>query len=131
MAKVVSEIKVRGFHLDKYLHVNNARYLEFLEEARWEYYKEVFDSGIFEARNWAFIIVEINIRYRKSAYMHDVLQISVAVHKVDNASITLVQEIKHKTTQARIASAKVRFAIVDTQTNKPLRLTPEMLSLLT
>ena len=24
-----SEIKVRGFHLDIYQHVNNARYLEF------------------------------------------------------------------------------------------------------
>lgn len=26
-------IKVRGYHLDVYQHVNNARYLEFLEEA--------------------------------------------------------------------------------------------------
>ena len=25
-------IKVRGYHLDVYQHVNNARYLEFLEE---------------------------------------------------------------------------------------------------
>ena len=29
-----TKIKVRGFHLDVYQHVNNARYLEFLEEAR-------------------------------------------------------------------------------------------------
>ena len=28
-------IKVHGYHLDVYQHVNNARYLEFLEEARW------------------------------------------------------------------------------------------------
>lgn len=25
-------IKVRGYHIDLYSHVNNARYLEFLEE---------------------------------------------------------------------------------------------------
>jgi thioesterase-3 len=31
-----TKIKVRGFHLDVYQHVNNARYLEFLEEARWD-----------------------------------------------------------------------------------------------
>ena len=30
-----TQIKVRGYHLDVYQHVNNARYLEFLEEARW------------------------------------------------------------------------------------------------
>lgn len=28
-----TQIKVRGYHLDVYQHVNNARYLEFLEEA--------------------------------------------------------------------------------------------------
>lgn len=27
-------IRVRNYHLDGYGHVNNARYLEFLEEAR-------------------------------------------------------------------------------------------------
>ncbi len=31
-----TQIKVRGYHLDVYQHVNNARYLEFLEEARWD-----------------------------------------------------------------------------------------------
>ncbi|XLM23374.1 thioesterase, partial [Chromobacterium piscinae] len=30
-----TRIKVRGYHLDLFGHVNNARYLEFLEEARW------------------------------------------------------------------------------------------------
>ena len=28
-------IKVRGYHLNLFRHVNNARYLEFLEDARW------------------------------------------------------------------------------------------------
>ncbi|WP_193386247.1 acyl-CoA thioesterase, partial [Yersinia pestis] len=32
-----THIKVRGFHIDVFQHVNNARYLEFLEEARWEW----------------------------------------------------------------------------------------------
>ncbi len=30
-----TEIKIRGYHLDLYGHVNHARYLEFLEDARW------------------------------------------------------------------------------------------------
>jgi len=30
-----TQIKVRGYHCDFYGHVNNARFLEFLEEARW------------------------------------------------------------------------------------------------
>ena len=27
-----TQIKVRGYHLDLFQHVNNARYLEFIEE---------------------------------------------------------------------------------------------------
>ena len=33
----MTKIVIRGYHLDAYRHVNNARYLEFLEEARWQY----------------------------------------------------------------------------------------------
>lgn len=30
-------IKIRGYHIDHFGHVNHARYIEFLEEARWAY----------------------------------------------------------------------------------------------
>lgn len=33
------KLTVRNYHLDGYGHVNNARYLEFLEEARWAFLK--------------------------------------------------------------------------------------------
>lgn len=36
-------IKVRGYHLDIYQHVNNARYLEFLEEGRWAAFEKNLD----------------------------------------------------------------------------------------
>ena len=32
-------IRIRNYHLDGYGHVNNARYLEFLEEARWHFFE--------------------------------------------------------------------------------------------
>ncbi len=32
-------VKVRGYHLDIYQHVDNACYLEFLEEARWAWFE--------------------------------------------------------------------------------------------
>ena len=35
---VHTEIMVRGYHLDMFGHVNNARYLEFLEEGRWTFF---------------------------------------------------------------------------------------------
>lgn len=40
-----TRIKVRGYHLDLFQHVNNARYLEFMEEGRWAFFDEFFDSN--------------------------------------------------------------------------------------
>ncbi|WOD06656.1 acyl-CoA thioesterase [Marinomonas sp. GJ51-6] len=40
----IIQIKVRGYHLDVFQHVNNARYLEFLEEGRWAFFDE-FGAG--------------------------------------------------------------------------------------
>lgn len=56
----VARIKIRGHHLDFYGHVNNARYLKLLEEARW---RMVEDSGSLRDRHergLTFVIVDIN-----------------------------------------------------------------------
>lgn len=39
MSTAISSValRVRGYHLDGYGHVNNARYLEFMEEGRWAF----------------------------------------------------------------------------------------------
>lgn len=62
-------IKVRGYHLDVYQHVNNARYLEFLEEARWQWLEDhgAFDWMMKEAI--AFMVVNLNINYRRGAVL--------------------------------------------------------------
>src|SRR5690554_7961383 len=69
-------MRVRGYHLDGYGHVNNARYLEFLEEGRWGY----FDDRPALARRLtrgdvAFVAVNLNIDYREAAVAGDDLEV--------------------------------------------------------
>ena len=52
-------IKVRGYHLDVYQHVNNARYLEFLEEARWEWLDDSDVADWLQKHKMAFVAVNI------------------------------------------------------------------------
>ena len=72
-------IKVRGYHLDLYRHVNNARYLEFLEEARWSFLETRSDLDVLEKSGYAFAVVNINISYRRAAYMGEMLRINTAI----------------------------------------------------
>ena len=113
-----SEIKVRGFHLDIYQHVNNARYLEFLEEARWEYLEESGDIEYFQSLGLAWVIVNININYRAAATMGQTLTINTGLSKVGGKSAVFHQEIKLKGSDTVVADADITFVLMDQKTGK-------------
>jgi len=69
-----TEIKVRGYHLDVFGHVNNARYLEFLEEARWAIFDDKVNLEDLAREGYVFTVVNININYRRPAFLHDRLR---------------------------------------------------------
>ncbi|MCP4023889.1 MAG: thioesterase, partial [Desulfobacteraceae bacterium] len=54
------EIKIRSYHTDQYQHVNNARYLEFLEEGRWQLLEDYIDLETFMTQGYLFFVVNIN-----------------------------------------------------------------------
>ncbi len=86
-------IKVRGYHLDGYQHVNNARYLEFLEEARWGYLEQHGDIEHFEQLGLAWVIVNININYRAQATMGQQLRIDTEFSAINTKSSIIHQKI--------------------------------------
>ncbi len=122
----LTEIKVRGYHLDVYGHVNNARYLEFLEEARWAFFEQETDLADFARRNYGFAIVNININYRRPAFMGEVLQISSYTKAVGNRSMTVHQDVTLKEDGAAVADADVTFVLIDLKTQKAVAIDPDL-----
>ena len=121
-----SYIKVRGYHLDVYQHVNNARYLEFLEDARWEYLEDSGDIELFEKMGLAWVIVNININYRNSASMGHELAIDTGLSKVGNSSAIFHQKIWLKDTDTLIADADITFVILNQKTGKAVKIEGEV-----
>jgi len=109
----LTEIKVRGYHADFYGHVNNARYLEFLEEDRWARLESVIDLRKLAARGFIFLVVNININYRKAVAVGETLLISTVLEKMGNKSSVLKQEIVFKESKEIAADALVTFVIRD------------------
>lgn len=122
----ITEIPVRGYHLDYYQHVNNARYLEFLEEARWKYFSKVIDSVLFESRGWGFVIVNININFRSPAVLGDLLQIECSIKKIGSKSITIYQKITEKKSGKFVGDADVTFVVLDLKNNKAVAVDNEL-----
>ena len=124
------EIKVRGYHADAYGHVNNARYLEFLEEARWAAVEKNMDFLDIMQNGYDFNVVNININYRSPAVPNDVLMVETEFVKINSRSGVVSQTIKLKDTDKIIADAEITFIMFDTKLKKAAALEGEMLSAL-
>ncbi|MDU4268523.1 MAG: YbgC/FadM family acyl-CoA thioesterase [Enterobacter hormaechei] len=117
-----TQIKVRGYHLDVYQHVNNARYLEFLEEARWDGLENSESFQWLTAHNIAFVVVNININYRRPAVLGDVLTVTSEVQQLNGKSGVLSQVV----TLEPEADALITFVCIDLKTQKALPLEGEL-----
>ena len=124
------KIKVRGYHLDMYQHVNNARYLEFLEEARWDFIESKINLNEWIKKELGFVVANININYRRPAFLDQIIKIQTRISKFNVKSATIEQKIFLEDTDILIASADVTFVIVDTKTGKPVSLEGELLDIM-
>jgi len=124
------KIKVRGYHLDMYQHVNNARYLEFLEEARWDFIESKINLKEWMKKGLGFVVANININYRKPASLDQVIEIQSQISKLNVKSATIEQKIRLDDSDTLIANEDVTFVIVDVKTGKPLPLEGELLEIM-
>ncbi|UOV17477.1 acyl-CoA thioesterase [Pantoea agglomerans] len=119
-------IKVRGYHLDVYQHVNNARYLEFLEEARWEWLEEVEAFHWLQEQKLAFVVVNININYRRPAVLGDVLTIDSEITQLNGKSGIIAQRVLLAGQDTVVADAALTFVCIDLRTQKAVALEGEL-----
>lgn len=117
------DIRVRGYHLDIYQHVNNGRYLEFLEEARWDFMSRTGFGAALDASGVALVIVNINANYRRPAVMDDLLRVTARISHIGNKSARfeqLVSRINADGSQELVLDAEVTFCAMDLKTEKAL-----------
>lgn len=123
------KIKVRGYHLDGYQHVNNARYLEFFEEARWAFFEESDALKTLQKKNIMFVVVNVNINYR---YPASVGQTLVIKSKLDNLAevggkkSTFKQTIYLENTDTVVCDAIITFVLFDGKTQRAIATTEEI-----
>lgn len=97
--------------MDIFGHVNNARYLEFFEEDRWAQLEANIDLEEWAAKGLIFMVVNINVNYRKAVGPGKRLTVSTGVEKIGHRSVLLKQEIRLKDTGETVADALVTFVV--------------------
>ncbi len=115
------EITVRSTEVDSLGHVNNAKYLEYLEWGREDWYNQIgysfdklADMGI------GTVTVNININYHNECGKGDRLVIKTRPDKVGKSSFVLFQEIFNQESGKKVSDAHVTKVLMDMKIRKSM-----------
>ena len=122
-----TELKVRFMDLDALQHVNNARYLNFLEEARLSYSQELL--GVFnDIKELNILVARIEIDFMLPILFKESVKIHTRISKIGNKSfvfdsiITKVSKGK-ESIAARAFQTLVAF---DSESGKTIEIPSEL-----
>lgn len=87
-----TKIAVRGYHCDAYGHVNNARYLELFEEARWRALEESGALASIAQMNLLFFVVNLNVSFKKPVEIGDIT-IRTSMTETGRKTVAFKQEL--------------------------------------
>lgn len=113
-------IKIRGYHCDSYGHLNNARYLELFEEARWTLLEEANIIQPLKEKGLLFFIVNINVNYRKAVDDGMTIDIHTEPEEIKRKTISLKQTVYEKGGNTVLADAVVTFVLFDPKQSRAI-----------
>lgn len=119
------ELMIREHHLDSYGHVNNATYVQILEEARWESitrkgygYEKVQNSQIGP------VILEVSVKFRKEVKLREVIRVSVETEPM-KGKIGLIKQTIFKADGTIALEGYVTYGLFDLKSRKLIDPTTE------
>lgn len=125
--KHITEVKVRFMDIDALQHVNNARYLNFLEEARIRYSQEVL--GLFEKIDELNILVaRIEIDFMRPIFYNSLVKIFTRVSKIGSKSFVFDSVIcVSKNGEDKIVSKSLQTLVAfDPKTGKTVEISEKI-----
>jgi YbgC/YbaW family acyl-CoA thioester hydrolase len=106
------QLTVRGYELDSYGHVNNAVYLNYFEQARWEIFRKLDLMEHFRQNNLLLVVTEMQVRYSSEAKLFDELVIRTGITK-EAPYLVFNHRMYRQGSRVKVCSAVVRTLLTD------------------
>jgi YbgC/YbaW family acyl-CoA thioester hydrolase len=118
---------VRAYEIDVYDHVNNAVYIQWLEEGRSKF---LLDKGfnylnIIDAWGVRFMTVRTEIDYRRALVLGESARVDTSVERFGNTSVTFRQVITRVGDDTPAAEARVVIVFTSSETGRPIAVPEE------
>jgi acyl-CoA thioester hydrolase len=100
-------IQVRYGDLDPQWHVNNARFLTFIEQARFAYLVEL---GLWDGKSFldlGLIIASAQVSFKAPVFLGQKVRVGMRTAKIGNKSLTFEYQIEDEENQEVLATGEV------------------------
>ncbi len=115
-------IQVRYNDIDAQGHVNNAKYVTYIEFARFRYITEVglWDGGSF--MDLGLIVADVHVDYLAPIKLGQAIKVGVKVSRIGNKSMTVRYQVEDSNTGQIFATAETIMVSFDynTQSTTPV-----------
>lgn len=106
---------IRTFHCDSFGHVNNARHLELMEEARWQFGEAIGLTTLLREAEIGFIIMDMKLRFRSPVFEGQSIRVESSLQALGSSSGELKQSLWIEGEKRPAVQAVSHFLLIDRQ----------------
>ncbi len=122
-----TQITVTKDDIDELDHVNNVRYIEWVNEIAKKHWQENTSKELNKKYYW--VLLNHHIEYKNSALVNDVILLKTFIEKSEGATSTRIVEMYNSKTDKLLVKSETNWCLIDANTNRPTRITDEISTL--
>lgn len=127
MQTFAKTIAVTKKDLDDLNHVNNVRYVQWVNDIAKAHWEQNASTTILN--NYFWVLIKHTIEYKASALLDDSILLKTYVTKASGVTSTRIVEIYNKKTKVLLAKSETNWCFMSTSTKKPTRITDDVVNL--
>ena len=118
------QLKVSEEDLDKQKHVNNVRYVQWVQNVAEEHWEHRASEEQKSSVIWVVVRHEIN--YKKEAFLNDNILLQTYVGETTHVTSLRHVIIKNADTDKVLAEAKTTWCLLDAESKKPVKISEDL-----
>ena len=120
-------IIVRQDDLDELNHVNNVRYVKWVNDVAKEHWFQNVTDDI--SKDYFWVLLNHNIEYKNPAILNDVVMLKTYVIKAEGVTSTRVVEMFNSKTNKLLIKSETNWCLISSKTQRPTRINSDIANL--
>ncbi len=121
------KITVQQDDLDELDHVNNVRYLQWVQDIAKAHWQQNVNKEILDKFFW--VVISHYIEYKGAALLNDEILLKTYVTRSEGVTSTRIVEMYRASDDKLLVKASTNWCLMDMQSKRPTRITPEIVKL--